>query len=584
MLKVVGVVINSSYLVEGIEFEGTAREFGEVSFDSKLIRKFISRGNLVNNRFKSNEIDCSNGRIVRINGFRFSGCNLYFLKDNKILKIEDNNITLLRRVVSNNDTVGFDVSLLGDTKSFTVTNTIALSELFKPNGFKIASRVETVRKIDKSGNIVHVDIRKPYLVGTGGNKLSELPIRYINSSEDTKSTKNVNKQTIQNVDKNEIELDKSKYGLYELIQLVKKYDGLVVTNNKSSYTKKSTTEVDKDNSLFVPIEMVEVATPHISFSEKSTNVNLKFRKLGFVYHNGVPITTYLWREKSIFSDGKPNLSKFSVAISRDGANAILKEFGASISVKDADSIKYLKAIESIFGKKDLVLLDIDASNLSFLSSNNLNNNVFYVDNEDILNKTLKFNKYKLESKIYKAILDKYNKDSGVFKAYANLSKEMLDGLNEIGINIKDGSYREPILNNGYSSSDSDKIYISYSIDGMKSLPSVNKMVGELEKGSKIIDAFALRDILQYLDKDLTNEEVDTFVDKYANANSIVDKVKEELYLHKLSILEKNRYEYYDDSSKWNAKKARGNQKVDSYICNEDGLDKLCLTLDNIELK
>lgn len=584
MLKVVGVVINSSYLVEGIEFEGTAREFGEVSFDSKLIRKFISRGNLVNNRFKSNEIDCSNGRIVRINGFRFSGCNLYFLKDNKILKIEDNNITLLRRVVSNNDTVGFDVSLLGDTKSFTVTNTIALSELFKPNGFKIASRVETVRKIDKSGNIVHVDIRKPYLVGTGGNKLSELPIRYINSSEDTKSTKNVNKQTIQNVDKNEIELDKSKYGLYELIQLVKKYDGLVVTNNKSSYTKKSTTEVDKDNSLFVPIEMVEVATPHISFSEKSTNVNLKFRKLGFVYHNGVPITTYLWREKSIFSDGKPNLSKFSVAISRDGANAILKEFGASISVKDADSIKYLKAIESIFGKKDLVLLDIDASNLSFLSSNNLNNNVFYVDNKDILNKTLKFNKYKLESKIYKAILDKYNKDSGVFKAYANLSKEMLDGLNEIGINIKDGSYREPILNNGYSSSDSDKIYISYSIDGMKSLPSVNKMVGELEKGSKIIDAFALRDILQYLDKDLTNEEVDTFVDKYANANSIVDKVKEELYLHKLSILEKNRYEYYDDSSKWNAKKARGNQKVDSYICNEDGLDKLCLTLDNIELK
>lgn len=584
MLKVVGVVINSSYLVEGIEFEGTAREFGEVSFDSKLIRKFISRGNLVNNRFKSNEIDCSNGRIVRINGFRFSGCNLYFLKDNKILKIEDNNITLLRRVVSNNDTVGFDVSLLGDTKSFTVTNTIALSELFKPNGFKIASRVETVRKIDKSGNIVHVDIRKPYLVGKGGNKLSELPIRYINSSEDTKSTKNVNKQTIQNVDKNEIELDKSKYGLYELIQLVKKYDGLVVTNNKSSYTKKSTTEVDKDNSLFVPIEMVEVATPHISFSEKSTNVNLKFRKLGFVYHNGVPITTYLWREKSIFSDGKPNLSKFSVAISRDGANALLKEFGASISVKYADSIKYLKAIESIFGKKDLVLLDIDASNLSFLSSNNLNNNVFYVDNKDILNKTLKFNKYKLESKIYKAILDKYNKDSGVFKAYANLSKEMLDGLNEIGINIKDGSYREPILNNGYSSSDSDKIYISYSIDGMKSLPSVNKMVGELEKGSKIIDAFALRDILQYLDKDLTNEEVDTFVDKYANANSIVDKVKEELYLHKLSILEKNRYEYYDDSSKWNAKKARGNQKVDSYICNEDGLDKLCLTLDNIELK
>lgn len=584
MLKVVGVVINSSYLVEGIEFEGTAREFGEVSFDSKLIRKFISRGNLVNNRFKSDEIDCSNGRIVRINGFRFSGCNLYFLKDNKILKIEDNNITLLRRVVSNNNTVGFDVSLLGDTKSFTVTNTIALSELFKPNGFKIASRVETVRKIDKSGNIVHVDIRKPYLVGIGGNKISELPIRYINSSEDTKSTKNVNNKTIQNVDKNEIELDKSKYGLYELIQLVKKYDGIIVTNNKSSYTKKSTTEVDKDNSLFVPIEMVEAATPNISFSEKSTNVNLKFRKLGFVYHNGVPITTYLWREKSIFSDGKPNLSKFSVAVSRDGANAILKEFGASLSVKDADSIKYLKPIESIFGKKDLVLLDIDASNLSFLSSDNLNNNVFYIDNEGILNKTLKFNKYKLESKIYKAILEKYNKDSGVFKAYANFSKEMLDELNELGINIKDGSYREPILNNGYSSSDSDKISISYSIDGMKSLPSVNKMVGDLEKGSKIIDAFGLRDALLLLNSDLTGTEIDTIVDKYANANRIVDKVKEELYLHKLSVLEKNRYEYYDDSSKWDAKKARSNQKVDSYICNEDGLDKLCLTLDNIELK
>ena len=584
MLKVVGVVLNSLFLVEGVEFEGVGSDFGELNYSDKRVRKFISRANLIASRFKNNEIDCSSGKVVRINNFKFSSCNLYSLKDGKIAKIENDKISLIRRIVNNNDTVGFEVKLLGEIKTFTTGNTIALSELFKPDGYRVLSRIEYIKKFDPSGKLVDFPMRKPYLVGDAGKPLSDLPIKDITTNvKDTKLKSNVTR-TIQMVDINELEPDVSKYGLYELIELIKKYDGLIVTNKDTKYISKSTTVVDEKKSLFVPLDMVEVASPNITYSDKSINANLKFRRLGFVYLNGVPYPTFLWREKSIFYNGKPNLSKFSIAISKDGSERLFKEFGESLSVKVSDDKQYLKSIEAIFSRENLVLVDVDASKLSVVSLDSTKSNKFYMHNKDILLNTIRLNKCKMEYKILKEVLARNTEESDrvVFKAFSKCSYSELCALEELGVNIVDGSYNEPITSKNESSS-SDRISVEYNVVGMKSLPSVNKMLQDTSECAKLIDGLGLQDSLNLVTDGLPGVSLDDIKDKYKALKDSVNLIRKDIYLHKVGLLNKNRFEFYDSSSNWNAYKARANSKLNNYTCAEDGLEKLCLTLDNIEL-
>ena len=181
--------------------------------------------------------------------------------------------------------------------------------------------------------LITVEVRKPYLTGIGGNKLSDLPVLVIDKLDKGKNKSESNKntdehkpstKTIQNEDIKALEPNPSAVGLLELLDLIDKLDGLIVTNDKTRYTRQTVDREDKEKSAFVPLEMVQVAEPIISTSDKTVNVNLKFKKLGFVYVDGTPVPSFMWREKSIFSNGKPNLDKFSVALTKDSAITLFK--------------------------------------------------------------------------------------------------------------------------------------------------------------------------------------------------------------------------------------------------------------------
>ena len=227
MLHVVGVVINESYLIEGLVIEGKPAEFGEIS-DKPKMRKTVSRASLLASNFNNSEVSCSNGKIVRKEGFKFSDCELYGVKEGKIFKIKDNSISLLRRFVEKNETVGFEVRLLGKTVKLTTSNVIALSNIFKPSGYTVASRSYTEKRLHPvTKEIVDIEIKKPYLTGINGTKLSDLPIVKIDKlpkgnakaveAKPDKADKpvKVSTKTIQNIDIKEIEPDASKFGIID---------------------------------------------------------------------------------------------------------------------------------------------------------------------------------------------------------------------------------------------------------------------------------------------------------------------------------------------------------------------------------
>ena len=622
MLHVVGVVINESYLIEGLVIEGKPAEFGEIS-DKPKMRKTVSRASLLASNFNNSEVTCSNGKIVRKEGFKFSDCELYGVKDGKIFRIKDNSISLLRRFVEKNETVGFEVRLLGKTVKLTTSNVIALSNIFKPSGYTVASRSYTEKRLHPvTKELIDIEIKKPYLTGINGNKLSDLPIVKVGElpkanakAVEAKSSK-ASTKTIQNVDIKEIEPDASKFGIIDLIMITSTVGGLVVTNSESNYTRQTVDREDKEKSNFVPLEMVQVAEPVLHFSEKNVNVNLKFKKLGFVYVDGTPVPTFMWREKCIFSNGKPNLSKFSIAVSTVAAKKLLEIFGSSLAIDVNDRDKKIIGSIRALGLRDDVecLLNIDASKLSIVSNNASDN--AYTDEQ--LKVTL-FGMYtsKLIGKVCNEIKKQFSeadKDRDIFSAYKNYNSEMIDKIKEAGVNIADGSYNTPLFESvdGVSSSSGSKvenIEIEYFLDGYRTVPKVSDLLvkkdalnlakekainefknnlnliandmenkgsiffsGLNEKTVSLIQNTGLAYFLGsfYLDKEsMTEDDKVKFLKDVNNtlksAKDAFEQTKFALGNLKLNILSSNRFESYGDGSLWEAKKARANQKADIYV-------------------
>lgn len=633
MLNVVGVVINESYLIEGLVIEGKPREFGEIS-DKEKIRKTISRNSLIANRFNNNQVSCLDGKIIRKEGFKFSDCELYGVKEGKIFRIKDNSITLLKRFVQKNETAGFEVKLLGKVTKLTTPNVIALSNIFKPVGYTVAARSYTEKRLHpKTKELIDVEVKKPYLTGINGHKLSDLPTVEIGNVENNKNSAKAvevkkSAKTIQNVDIKYIEPDASRFGLVELILLAGSCNGVIVTNSETTYTRQTEDREDKENSNFVPLEMVQVAEPVLHFSEKNVNVNLKFKKLGFVYVDGTPVPTFMWREKCIFSNGKPNLSKFSIAVSAFAAKKLLEIFGSSLAIEVNDKDKKIIGSIKALGLRDDVecLLNIDASKLSIVSNKASGSNMF---DDKQLEITL-FGMYtsKLSGKVCNEIKKQFSeadKDRDIFSAYKNYNSEMLDKIKEAGVNITDGSYNAPLFEavEGASTGSGSKIEnieIEYFLDGYRTVPKVSdllvkkdalklakeKAVNEFKNDLNLIaddmnnkDSVFLSGLNEkavsliqntgityfigsfYLDKEKMTE--DDKVELLKNVNSLLktskdalEKTKFALGTIKLNILSANRFESYGDGSLWEAKKARANQKADIYVLKSDRAINLSL--------
>ena len=633
MLNVVGVVINESYLIEGLVIEGKPREFGEIS-DKEKIRKTISRNSLIANRFNNNQVSCLDGKIIRKEGFKFSDCELYGVKEGKIFRIKDNSITLLKRFVQKNETAGFEVKLLGKVTKLTTPNVIALSNIFKPVGYTVAARSYTEKRLHpKTKELIDVEVKKPYLTGINGHKLSDLPTVEIGNVESNKNSAKAvevkkSAKTIQNVDVKYIEPDASRFGLVELILLASSCNGVIVTNSETTYTRQTEDREDKENSNFVPLEMVQVAEPVLHFSEKNVNVNLKFKKLGFVYVDGTPVPTFMWREKCIFSNGKPNLSKFSIAVSAFAAKKLLEIFGYSLAIEVNDKDKKIIGSIRALGLRDDVecLLNIDASKLSIVSNKASGANMF----DDKQLKITLFGMYtsKLSGKVCNEIKKQFSeadKDRDVFSAYKNYNSEMLGKIKEAGVNITDGSYNAPLFEavegaSTGSGSKTENIEIEYFLDGYRTVPKVSdllvkkdalklakeKAVNEFKNDlNSIADDMNNKDsvflsglnektvsLIQntgltyfigsfYLDKEKMTEN--DKVELLKNVNSLLktskdalEKTKFALGTIKLNILSANRFESYGDGSLWEAKKARANQKADIYVLKSDRAINLSL--------
>ena len=242
--KISGVILSQNYVIKGLIIGGDNSDLSDLVSRVKNVKNGVSKkvnefaftvDELSKVNYENSQVGFVNGKLARKPGFKVGNCDLYILNNNnKPLKIPDKTITLLAKVVSGGKVVGYKCKFMGRELKLALNNIVILSSIFKPVDYTVAVRdVKTTKENPNTGKIEEVTVKKPYLVGINGNRLSELPEEVIESNKETKP-----KKELPSLEKKEEKVTIKKDSLA-------KGDGNKKDSNSEAEVKKSIVDVNE---------------------------------------------------------------------------------------------------------------------------------------------------------------------------------------------------------------------------------------------------------------------------------------------------------------------------------------------------
>lgn len=198
--KISGIILSQNYAIKGLIIGGDNSDLSELVSIVKNVKNGVSKrvtefaftvDELSKVNYENSQVGFVNGKLAKKPGFKVGNCDLYILNNsNKPVKIPDKTITLLAKVVSSGKVVGYKCKFMGRELKLALNNIVILSNIFKPVDYTVAVRdVKTTKGNPNTGKIEEVTVKKPYLVGINGNRLSELPEEVIESKKENKPKK-----------------------------------------------------------------------------------------------------------------------------------------------------------------------------------------------------------------------------------------------------------------------------------------------------------------------------------------------------------------------------------------------------------
>lgn len=271
------------------------------------------------------------GRLVKKPGFKIGNCNLFIRENGKNVPIPDKEIRLTARFVESNKTVGFKAVFRGKEMNLSVPNLVALCSIFKPVDFTVAVRDSKVlRKDPATGKEVEAIVKKPYLVGTNGNKLSELPTEIIKTRKKDGLVKGDDNRSV-------IVLDPKTVSVKKLIDEIACMGGLILLKN-SSNDGEAGYEGDNKSDGFVPSGF-DIATPELIFEDGSLDVKLEVKRIGRLNSKGgdtVPV--YKLVERYLVKDFRTATPRLAVALCKGYSSRLLGRLGVKSGVYNSATL------------------------------------------------------------------------------------------------------------------------------------------------------------------------------------------------------------------------------------------------------
>lgn len=324
--KTLGVILASNYSVVGLVIGG--KDLGEViqrvkgkQFKSNNSTNFaFTLDELIRIKYENKEMSFDTGRLVKKPGFKIGNCNLFIRENGKNIPIPDKEIKLTARFVESNKTVGFKAVFRGKEMNLSVPNLVALCSIFKPVDFTVAVRDSKVlRKDPATGKEVEAIVKKPYLVGTNGNKLSELPTEVIKTRKKDGLAKGDDNRSV-------IVLDPKTVSVKKLIEEIRILGGLIVLKNNSNEGEAGY-EADNKSDGFVSSGF-DIATPELIFEDGSLDVKLEVKRIGRLNSKGGDTTpVYKLVERYLVKDFRTATPKLMVALYKNDSRRLLDELG-----------------------------------------------------------------------------------------------------------------------------------------------------------------------------------------------------------------------------------------------------------------
>lgn len=348
--KTLGVILASNYSVVGLVIGG--KDLGEViqrvkgkQFNSNNSTNFaFTLDELIRIKYENKEMSFATGRLVKKPGFKIGNCNLFIRENGKNIPIPDKEIKLTARFVESNKTVGFKAVFRGKEMNLSVPNLVALCSIFKPVDFTVAVRDSKVlRKDPATGKEVEAIVKKPYLVGTNGNKLSELPTEIIKTRKKDGLIKGDDNRSV-------IVLDPKTVSVKKLIDEIAGMGGLILLKN-SSNEGEAGYEGDNKSDGFVPSGF-DIATPELVFEDGSLDVKLEVKRIGRLNSKGgdtVPV--YKLAERYLVKDFRTATPKLMVALCKGNSRRLLDKLGVKSNTDgttlNSSETKLLNEIEQL---------------------------------------------------------------------------------------------------------------------------------------------------------------------------------------------------------------------------------------------
>ena len=575
MIKLTGLIVDSSFRLLGFIGKGSAKDFGELG--KGTISKPISLKYLFGINFSNKQIATKNGTIIEKEGFKLNTLPMVMLKevDKAPSYVDiDNTLTLLKRYVQDNENVGFDIQVGSDmTSKQTTENIIRLCSIFNPTNFVV--------RTGKDG--------KKFIAGKAGTSLSTLPVEVLGTPIDAKRTRPAAKKAGQITGDYVNDVD-----ILDLYDFIRDVNGFIINLPGTVY--KATTESAAASNNFIPFDIGEVGTPYLDFNESKINVSCNFKKPGAVavqMSSGkmTNVITFLYRRKNIFYNGENYIHKLGVVIPLDAEAALIEKFGRSMSFTELTDPKITRTISMLIAQQNVKFYEVDTSKIAIISRKKYDK--FIIPTKDIMGKVETLTRNKLVIKylngMKKDIANTIGSIPGterirdIAPQFGGMSNEDLRIIADAGVDIYSGAFLlkdETKKSSGIN--DGSNVEITYAIEGLN-VSSIT--YAQMVNGAKKVPDFLLNVVARFESISSLSDRAEKADQLIAELSKVNAKIERELWTHKCAMyLKSNKSSVHShDKANW-AINTKKRTKATCYNCTIPGCEKLQLLVLNIDIK
>ena len=334
-MKVTHTIVNSNRQLVGLVVDNN----GDV--------RALTITELKNAGFKNKQLHFNeSGMLVECGDFKLNSLPMKVIVGNGYIDI-NNNISLVGRIVCNNENIGFTCQFAdGSSVNMRYNDILTLSHWFKPSNFII--------KTSKSG--------KYFIAGNNGTVLDRLPAIFVDNGQTTKRTKPAAKETTEGVDtKMQQNID-----IMDLFSIVRKYQGYIIKLPSEAYH--ITTDNKYVDNEFKALNFGEVASPYININPEKLNAYASFKKLGKVNINGTELITFKTTNKCIFNRLENHIQNFGIAVDKQYSQNVLTELGKTLAIEQITDADFINVMNHVLNSQTMQYFKVDTSKIELLSA------------------------------------------------------------------------------------------------------------------------------------------------------------------------------------------------------------------------